>query len=55
VDSFFACGFPQEFLVTVDENLIVRQECLIVLEEFLIFKTAQTSGTRMDSGLPACG
>jgi hypothetical protein len=55
VDSFFACGFPQEFLVTVEENLIVRQENLIVLEEFLIFQTPETSGDRMDRGFPACG
>ena len=52
MDNFSACGFPQEFLVTVEENLIVRQECLIALEEFLIFKIARTSGTRMDRGFP---
>jgi hypothetical protein len=55
VDSFFACGFPQEFLVTVEENLILRQENLIVLEEFLIFETPQSLVTRMDRGFPACG
>jgi hypothetical protein len=55
VDSFFACGFPQEFLVTDEENLIVHQENLIVLEEFLIFKTGRTSGALMDIGFPACG
>ena len=55
MDSFFACGFPQEFLVTVEENLIVRQENLIVIEEFLIFQTPQSSVTRMDRGFQACG
>ena len=55
MDSFFACGFPQENLVTDEENLILRQENLIVLEEFLIFQIHKTSGTRMDRGFPACG
>jgi hypothetical protein len=55
VDSFLACGFPQEFLIADEENLIVRQENFIVLEEFLIFKIPRTSGTRMDRGFPACG
>jgi hypothetical protein len=55
VDNFFACGFPQENLVTVEENLILRKENLIVLEEFLIFQTPETSVDRMDRGFPACG
>ena len=50
MDNFSACGFPQENLVTDEENLILRQENLIVIEEFLIFKTPETSETRMDSG-----
>jgi hypothetical protein len=55
VDSFFACGYPQEFLIADEENLIVRQENLMVLEEFLIFKIPRTSGGRMDRAFPACG
>ncbi len=55
MDSFFACGFPQENLVADEENLILPQENLIVHEENLIIQTPLSLGTRMDRGFPACG
>jgi hypothetical protein len=55
VDSFFACGFPQEFLIAHEENLTFPEEFFIVHEEFLIDKHSKSLGTRMDRGFPACG
>jgi hypothetical protein len=55
VDSFSACGFPQEFLHTDEEKLTFRQENLTTLEEKLTFQSGRSLETRMDRGFQACG